>query len=158
MPLWYGAGDQGGAISESVFHDVPFDALDPRVLRVSFASRLLSPVRTTHPLDLIDLTSEGLRRLRLTRAELIESNAAQHGWTCERGAELRAAAPWAQGLVWVARQHDRSLAYVLFGGRIPAGSLEDDIDAGGPIPLGAGVGLELVEDLANRCGITIAEP
>jgi len=158
VPLWYGAGDDEGAVFESVFHDVPFDSPDPRVLRPSFATRVLSPARTARPLDLIDLTSAGLRRVHLARADLIESDAARYPWTRDRAVELRAAAVWAHGMVWVARQHDRSLAFILFGDRLPAGALEEDPGGGGPVPLGAGAGLELVETLANRAGIAIAEP
>ena len=58
IPLWYGASDADGAVSGSVFHDVPIGARYPRIYRGSFVDRLLSPVRTTADLRLTDLTSD----------------------------------------------------------------------------------------------------
>jgi hypothetical protein len=157
-PLWYGADSPEGAIHESVFHDVPFDAHDPILLAATFADRALSPVRTRVPVRIVDLTTPGLRRIRVRRTDLIESNPVAYADTVRWAAALREADPAIGGMRWVARLDDRSLAVVLFGDRVPADLLEVDPADGGPLPLGAGSGLDLVETLAERSGITVVVP
>ncbi len=158
VPIWYGASDEPGAIFESVFHDVPVGAPNPRVLYTEFAARLLSPLVTTSELRLIDLTSEGLRRLGVRRTDLIESTSDQYPSTREWAQALHETDAKAAGLFWVARQHDTSRAVLLFGDRLPAAAIVEDDSAEGPMPLGLGRGLDLVERLADRAGITIVHP
>lgn len=157
-PLWYGADSPEGAVHESVFHDAPFDAHDPILLAATFSGRALSPVRTRVPVRLVDLTTPGLRRIRVRRTDLIESNPAAYAETVRWSAALREADRTIGGMRWVARLDDRSLAFVLFGDRVPADLLHEDPADGGPMPLGAGSGLELVESLAERSGITVVVP
>lgn len=158
MPLWYGADMSTGAIHESVFHDVPFDVPDPIVLRATFLDRALSPVRTRAPIRLVDLTVPGLRRIRARRVDLIESNPAAYPQTSRWAEVLRGADAVAGGMRWVARLDDRSMAFVLFGDRLADDALFEDPGDGGSIPLGSGAGLDLVETLAERCGITVVVP
>ena len=100
---------------ETVFHEVPIGARSPQVLYAGFADRMLSPVRLTADLLLIDLSSDGLRRLRVHRSHLVESTAAQYPRTRAWAGTLRDAAPDAAGLTWIARQRDRSIAVALDG-------------------------------------------
>lgn len=158
VPIWYGADSPEGAIHESVFHDVPFDARDPIILAATFADRALSPVRTRVAVRVVDLTTPGLRRIRVRRSDLIESDPAAYTDTVRWAVALRDADPAIGGMRWVARLDDRSLAFVLFGDRVPADLLVEDPADGGPLPLGAGAGLDLVESLAERSGITVVVP
>jgi hypothetical protein len=158
VPIWYGADSPDGAIHESVFHDVPFDARDPIVLQASFADRALSPVRTRVAIRIADLTVPGLRRIGVRRVDLIESNAARYAETASWAAALREAEPAIGGMRWVARLDDRSVAFVLFGDRLGENPLTEDLADGGLVPLGLGAGLDLVEALAERCGITVVVP
>lgn len=158
IPIWYGAGDREGAVFETVFHDVPSGARSPQVLYASFADRILSPVRLTADLVVVDLSSDGLRRLRVHRSHLVESTAAQYPRTRAWAAALRDAASDAAGLTWIARQRDRSVAVGLFEDRVPAGILVDDPGPDGPLALGIGAGLDLVEELADRAGILVVYP
>lgn len=158
IPIWYGASDEEGAVFESVFHDVPIGAAHPQVLYAEFAARLLSPLVTTSELRLVDLTSEGLRRLRVQRTQLIETTSKQYPRTRKWAEALRESDPESAGLWWVARLHDTSQAVVLFGDRVAPGAIIEDESALAPIPLGIGRGLDLVERLAVRADITIVFP
>lgn len=70
------------------------------------------------PLRLIQLRDAGLEKLRVTRAEMIESGVDQYPVTRAWATALHAAVPDADGLIWPSRQHQASEAIVLFGTRV----------------------------------------
>lgn len=132
VPTIYGANSFDGALSETVFHEVP--AADPGK---SIDQALLMPLlactlRPARPLRLIQLRGYGLSKLGLTRAQLIDSAADQYAATRAWAAALYARAPEADGLIWMSRQHDASEAIVLFGTRV---AREELIVAASPRPL-----------------------
>ena len=154
---WYGATTQAGAIFETVFHDIRPTHRHPPVEPNEYVTRFLSPVTTTRELELVDLSSSGLHAIGLTRAKLIESASKRYGWTNGIAARLRAAAPGADGFLWVSRAHDTSEAMVLFEypGRLP---MIDVHTIESPIALGFGPGLGLLRDLAVEAKITVIVP
>lgn len=151
---WYGAETEAGAIFESVFHDIRPSHHAPRVFSNQYIDRVLAPVRTTRPLVLIDLTTDGLHAIGLSRTALIESTSRRYSWTSDIAAELRAAAPTAHGMVWVSRARDTSRSVVLYG---DLDVIEPDRGAFA-LALGAGAGLHLLRELAIAARITVVLP
>lgn len=155
LPVYYAANDVLGALAETVFHDVP--AGPKKAKRVPFAKlrhRLEVAVESTRDLKLADLRGFGIKRLGVSRAELLESGPPAYAETAPWGRALHAHPENVDGMVWVSRQHDMSQSVVLFGDRVSAGDLavvEDHI----PLTLAAGNGLELVLAAANQADITI---
>ena len=118
IPTLYGSNTFEGALSETIFRAVPLTGPD-RFIRplwlMPVVSCTLLPVR---PLHLVQLRGAGLRKLQLSRVELIESQADQYPLTRAWAAAFYTAYPDADGLIWMSRQHDMSEAIVLFGMRV----------------------------------------
>lgn len=154
---WYGATSQPGAIFESVFHDIRPSQRSPRVQPNQYVDRYLSPVTTVRDLDLVDLTSIGLHAIGITRVALIESTSRRYEWTNGIAARLRAAAPVADGFVWVSRAHDKAESVVLFddANRAPSIGAHPTETA---LALGLGPGLSLLRELAGDAKITVILP
>ncbi len=143
-----------GALSETVFHDLPIRGAGRSILRSSLKTMMVSVLSPLRDLKLVQLHGYGLRRLEISRAELIESGAGQYGQTAKWAEALHACGSGIDGLVWVSRQHDTSLALVLFGDRVRRADLEV-VDP--PLPLYLGPGFDEVQRAAEQAGITVAE-
>jgi hypothetical protein len=72
--------------------------------------------------------------------------------TADWAEATHAAAPDADGMIWMARRCTDRPAMVLFGDRIAAGDLSVTSPS---MPLWYGRGLELVEEAAMRVGIAL---
>ena len=152
VPTIYGADVFEGALSESVFHDVPVRGGSRKVL----AHRLRPVVRNVfapkEPLKLVALTSRGLARLGLHRTELIDTPPDAYPFTARWASALYAHETRPHGLLWVSRQYDESYAVVLFEPRVPRDTLEV-VDV--PLPLGGDPGLGMVRTAAEEAGIAL---
>ena len=124
----YAARDDDTALAESVFHDVPVRGVR-RLARAALTGRVLSRIAPVRELRLIALHGYGLKRLGVTHGELIEAPASAYAWTAEWGAALHAAAPDADGIVWMARRFTGRPALILFGDRVGDGRADRDIRA-----------------------------
>mgnify|MGYP000425994177 CR=1 FL=1 len=153
IPTIYGGSTFDCAAMETVFHDVPhapgFKTFDKDKLIDKRAS-VISPARD---LQLVDLSSKALRKLGISRLQLIDSDAADYPNTRPWAATLHAQCPKADGLVWVSRQDDEARALMLFGERVKKGDLAEtnpptDI-ADDPVLYG-----QLLE-LAQRIGVNV---
>ena len=155
VPTLYGATSVPGALSETVFHDVPVRGRARRVQRRRLASVVRSAVVPTRDLRLAQLHGTGLPRLGVRHAELIESSARQYPRTAAWGQVLYDLPDKLDGLIWVSRQHNTSRAVMLWGTRV-ARLAELAPDPGRhPVPLYVGQGFDEVERLANEMGIVI---
>jgi hypothetical protein len=153
VPVLYGASDELGALSETVFHDVPVRGTK-HVPHAKLHRRLIVPLSVTRDLTLVDLTSAGLSRLGLSRGELVESGARSYPDTAAWARALHDHPTAVDGMTWVSRQHDTSRAVVMFGDGVNTVDLE--VPEGAiPLTLAAGAGLDLVCREADRAGITI---
>jgi hypothetical protein len=155
VPTIYGADESAGALSETVFHDVPIHGPARRIQRKSVIHTVLSAIVTTRELRLVELHGAGLGRLNVTHGELIETSASQYPRTALWGQALYDHTGGYDGLVWRSRQFNDSLALMLWGDRV---SRFDDLqlDPGQPpLPLFAGPGWDMVLQLANDSGITV---
>lgn len=154
MPTIYGASTVEGALSETLFHDIPVGDAFRVVERSVLRPLLISVVSARRPLRFAQLHGFGLGRLGLKRASLIEAEAPAYPATARWAAALHACAERFDGLVWTSRQHDTSSAVVLFGDRIERRDLEL-LDA--PMPLYLGHGYRRVLEAAEAAGIAVLE-
>lgn len=131
VPYLYGGSTLDCAIFETVFHEVPVAAADKFVDLDGFAQRGHGQVVPRRDLRLVDLTSEGLHRLKVPKEELTIGPARDYPLTARWAEALHRQCPDADGLLWMSRQRDRDHALLLFGDRL-AGVL-DGTRMGGPL-------------------------
>ena len=117
VPYLYGGSSLDCAIFETVFHAVPIDAADKFVDLDNFAQRAHGQVLPTRHLQLVKLTSDGLHRLKVPKAELITSPAADYLETAKWAQALHHQHRQVDGVMWMSRQRDRDHAVLLFGDR-----------------------------------------
>lgn len=151
----YGADLEQGALSETVFHDVPVRGSARRVQRRTFIHQVLSAVRPTRQLRLIRLHGAGLTRLQVTHGELVESSAQHYPRTARWAQALYDCDPGFDGLIWRSRQFNDSYALVLWDGRVRRFDHLEFDRTRAPLPLYVGAGLSKVQQHADECGITV---
>lgn len=154
VPTLYGADLVEGALSESVFHDVPVRRPARRIQRKALVPMIRSTLIPQRDLRLVRLHSAGLKKLGVTHAELIESSARQYPRTAAWGQALYNLGDY-DGLVWHSRQFNNSFAVMLWGDRVKRRKDIDVDNANPPLSLYLGVGFDEVQQLADDCGITV---
>ncbi|HEX6904947.1 MAG TPA: RES family NAD+ phosphorylase [Thermoanaerobaculia bacterium] len=152
VPTLYAAGDLEGALSETVFHNVAAKGPGKAVRRVDLRSLTLSTLVCDRDLRLAQLFGFGLRRLNITRMNLIEASKRQYSRTVAWARALHGCGDRIDGLVWVSRQNDGARSIILFGDRVPSSALR----ALGPsLSLKSGPGYEAVVRAADQAGILL---
>lgn len=153
IPTLYGGTTRDCALMETVFHDVPHTAGFKSFDKAKLGGQVHSTVQVAEPLQLVDLASVPLRKLGITRKQLIDTEKDQYPATRQWAEAIHQQCPQAQGLSWVSRQDDSARAVVLFGDRIADGALKTQ-----------GTSLSLIDDpatydavldLAERIGVAI---
>lgn len=123
IPTLYAGTTSACALMETVFHDVPhtpgFKAYDKNKL----LGQVHSTVQVKRDLQVVDLASVPLRKLGVTRRQLIDTEKDQYPITRKWAEAIHHQWPQTQGLSWISRQDDSARAYVLFGDRIPVDAL-----------------------------------
>lgn len=151
IPTLYGADGVSGALSESVFHNVPVRGPAKRVRRSALGALCVSSLVPQRDLVLANLSGNGLTRVGLRRAELIESSSSRYAETRWWAEAIHRDTP-VDGLLWVSRQNDRALAIVLFGDRVASSDLDVLVDS---LRLDSGTGWHYVLRSAEEADITI---
>jgi hypothetical protein len=123
IPTLYGGTSFDCAALETVFHDVPFVAGFKSHDRRKVQGQLHSCLLATRDLVLVDLSNVALRKLGPTRRQLIDTEKDAYPRTRQWAAAIHAQCPGVQGLSWISRQDDRAQALMLFGDRVPPGTL-----------------------------------
>lgn len=118
VPYLYGGSTLDCAIFETIFHDVPIAAADKFVDLEAFAQRGHGELTPKRDLRLVDLTTEGLHRLKVPKSELIASAARNYPDTARWAQALHHQFRDVDGLMWMSRQRDRDRALILFGDRV----------------------------------------
>ncbi len=118
VPYLYAGSSRDCAIFETVFHNIPIDAAVKSVDLADFANRGHGQLVPLRNLRLVDLTTDGLHRLRVPKEELIASPPRHYGETARWAEVLHQQFADIDGLVWMSRQRDRDRALVLFGDRL----------------------------------------
>lgn len=153
IPTLYAGTTLPCALMETVFHDVPHTAGFKSFDKAKLADQVRSTVRVEAHLQLVDLSSVALRKLGVTRKQLIDTEKDQYPSTRKWAVALHTQCPQAQGLSWVSRQDDSARAVMLFGDRIPEGALQA-IDGSHSLTEDPGT-YDAVLDLADRIGVSI---
>jgi len=96
-----------------------------------------------------------LRKLGVTRRQLIDTDKDQYPVTRQWAAAIHHQCPQAQGLCWVSRQDDSARALMLFGDRIADDALRPHGDSSSL--LDDGNAYDAILDLAKRIGATIVQ-
>ncbi|WP_369327070.1 RES family NAD+ phosphorylase [Alcaligenes nematophilus] len=153
IPTLYGGTSRDCALMETVFHDVPYAAGFKSYDKKKLLGQRHSTVELSAPLSLVDLASVPLRKLGLTRKQLIDTEKDQYPATRLWAAAIYQQCAQAQGLCWISRQDDSARAVMLFGDRIAKTTLRSQ---------GASLSLsddsatyDAVLDLAERIGVLI---
>ncbi|WP_418648288.1 RES family NAD+ phosphorylase [Thauera butanivorans] len=159
IPTLYAAATFEAALMESVFHDIPhtpgFKQFDKRKLQ----GQMHSEVQATQDLKLADLSSKPLRKLGVTRKQLIDTEKDQYPKTREWAQAIHAQHPDVQGLYWTSRQDDSARAVMLFGDRVPKGVLKQVGDSrsllgeqayGEVLDLAEVIGVDIVSGKGSR--------
>jgi RES domain len=154
VPVLYAADDLDGCLSETIFHDVPVSGPGKRVGRFALEEMVVSTLTCERELTLVQLSGFGLRRLGVSRLELIESGAEDYRETAAWARSLHASSRTIDGLIWVSRQKDDSRALVLFGDRVARSSLRIDRH---PLALYVSPGFDEVQRAAGKAGILILD-
>lgn len=120
----YAAYTFDAALMESVFHDVSHAPGYKHFDKNKLNRQIHSKVKTGQNLTLADLSSVALRKLGVQRKQLIDTEKDQYPNTREWAQAIHEQYPEIQGLSWISRQDDSARAVMLFGDRIPAGTLQ----------------------------------
>ncbi|MGE4335426.1 MAG: RES family NAD+ phosphorylase [Pigmentiphaga sp.] len=153
IPTLYAGTTLPCALMETVFHDVPHTAGFKTFDKAKLAGQVHSTVRVETALQLVDLSSVALRKLGVTRKQLIDTEKDQYPATRKWAVALHRQCPQARGLSWVSRQDDSARAVMLFGDRIAEGALQAG-DGSHSLTDNPGT-YDAVLDLADRIGVAI---
>lgn len=155
IPTLYGGDSFECAAMETVFHNVPYATGYKSVDKGDFEAQVYSTLVLTQDVTVADLGSIALRKLGISRGDLIETEECFYPQTRLWAEAIHAQCPNLQGLSWISRQHDEARAVMFFGDRIDAGVLVQN-----------SVSLSLVGDaglharilvLAERMGVDIID-
>jgi hypothetical protein len=152
VPVLYASNMKDGAISETIFHDVPVQGTLRSVDESRLASVSIVTLRPERDLNLVQLHGFGLRRLQLQPGDLTSTEASEYRDTIRWAEKLHHTFADIDGLVWMSRQFNSAKALALFGDRVEPAELAM---VKAPMPLHIGPGRVLVEEAANRAGIII---
>ncbi|MCS3429921.1 RES family NAD+ phosphorylase [Klebsiella sp. BIGb0407] len=118
IPTMYAGITKNCAMMETIFHDVSFAPGFKTYDKNKLNGIVSSTLEVLEELELVDLASVALRKLGITRNQLIDTEKNHYPTTRQWAEELYLQCPTAQGLVWISRQDDTARAMVLFGDRI----------------------------------------
>lgn len=149
VPTAYGAADRETALAEALLRGV--DALVESRWRRLYVKEVaglemvtLSP---TVDLELARLRGQGLTRLGLLRADVIDCEADRYPYTAEWAQALYECSRKLAGIAWTSRQNDSARALVLWGGRIDPRADLRVIDS--PVALDREPGIDLVRQACS---------
>lgn len=132
VPTMYAATSVQAALMETVLHDAPEPSAGfILTLEPATDTRRIARLQTTTPLTLADLSTVGLRRLGVSRSDVIDSDKTHYPVTRQLATWIHANCPDVYGLAWTSRQDDSAQAAVLFEPRLTSGALtvvEKDAD------------------------------
>jgi RES domain len=155
VPTIYAGTTLDCALMETVFHDVPFVA-GPKIWSKAthIAGKVYSQLTLSRDLALIDLSAIPLRKLGISRRDLIECDGSQHPESRAWALALHDQHPDAEGLTWTSRQADPARAIVLFEDRVTGSAL---VVGGAPtsLLLSDGSAIPEVLMLAQRLGVLL---
>lgn len=140
---------------ETVFHDVPFVAGPKMISKATHvAGRVFSQLSLIRDLQMIELSPVSLRKLGISRKELIESDGSEYPDTRAWALALNDQFPAAEGLLWTSRQAAPAEAIVLFEDRCKTPSMTA-VGLTTDLLLSDGSAIPPVLDLAMRMDVLL---
>ena len=127
IPTLYAAETFECAVSETILRSPDFEPIDPVTgARVSIAIRphkwrasVHSTLQALQDLHLVDLTTQGQRRLGIDRNALLAGPTMTYPTTRAWAEAIHAGCPDAHGLYYTSHQFGPKFAIMLFGDRVP---------------------------------------
>lgn len=153
IPTLYGGTTMDCALMETIFHDIPHTAGFKSFDSGKLGGQVHSILKIAQPLQLVDLASVPLRKLGVTRKQLIDTEKDQYPATRKWAEAIYQQYPQVQGLSWISRQDDSARAVVLFGDRITQSALRSN-DTSRSL-LEDGDAYDALLDLAERIGVSV---
>jgi len=120
IPTIYGGSSPEVAFMETLLHDLPSPCYGATISLPGAADekRRMSCIANLDMLVLGDLRTIGLRRIGLSRQQLIDSGSSAYPISRDFAMRVHTAVPDLDGLVWHSRQLDSGKAIVLFEDRL----------------------------------------
>lgn len=148
----YGGENTGVAVMETLFHDLPSDSAGAPYDLGKLAGMAHSVITPLIDLQLADLNPKTLRKMGVTRAQLLDSSAEQYIFTREYAVAIHQAFPDVQGLQWSSKQHGDA-AVMLFGDRIEDSPLKVEIES--EVINESEKVLDAIEEEADQLGVVL---
>jgi hypothetical protein len=124
IPTMYLATSVQAALMETVLHDAPVPSAGfILTLEPAKEPRRISRLQSTMALQLADLSTVGLRRVGISRSDVVDSDKTHYPVTRQLATWIYANCPDVQGLAWTSRQDDSAQAIVLYEPRLAGGTL-----------------------------------
>jgi hypothetical protein len=120
IPTMYCASTFSGALMETVFHDVPYQEYFKLVYKSELVDRVHTTLTTNQPIKVVELSTKALRKLGVKPEHLVTSEKSNYEYSRSVAKEIFDKNPDIQGLKWVSRQDNTSIAFMLFGNRFAA--------------------------------------
>jgi hypothetical protein len=159
IPTLYGGSSFDCAAMETVFHDVPFAPSLKTFNKQKLDRQMHSVLRPTTDLQLVDLSHIALRKLGISRAQLIDTEKSSYPQTRLWAQAIHTQCPSVHGLCWVSRQDDTARAVMLFGNRLPKTDLKAQGHSRGLTDTdGADSAYAQLLAMAERIGLLIVTP
>jgi hypothetical protein len=117
VPYLYGGASLECAIFETVFPNVPIEAADKFVDLDNHGHRAHGVIEPLRELRLADLTTDGLHRLKVPKAELVTSAPIDDPATALWAQTLHRCRQEIDGVLWMSNRRDADQALMLFGDR-----------------------------------------
>lgn len=154
VPTLYAADRVDGALSETIFHEIPVRGPLKSIPVWRLKALAISSLAPVRDLTLTKLYGLGLHRLGVSREELIASESGRYPWTVLWARALHTHRPDVDGLIWVSRQNDACCCLVLFGDRVGEKDLQT---VRRPVALTSNEGFAYVQKAAEAAGIAILD-
>lgn len=154
IPTIYAAATPRSAIAEIVLHDVPTPSTGHlHDWEQDKASTLHLSEVELGTLELVNLTTTGLRAAGLMVANLFGTDAPDYPRTREWALHIWQHVSKAQGLLWMSVRDNTCPVVMLFGDRLPEGAVKD---AGNSLPIAhyEAEMLQLLDELG--CGLAVS--
>ncbi|BBX16266.1 RES family NAD+ phosphorylase [Mycolicibacterium duvalii] len=121
VPVLYAAATEEAAVAETLLHDVP--AAGGVLPYDAYSRAVMARLEVARPLTVAVLHGLGLRKLKVTAAELTASGADTYSDTATWAHAAHEAG--LDGLVWMSRMCNDAKAYVFFGDRCEGAFIQD---------------------------------
>lgn len=154
VPTIYGGESSGVAVMETIFHDLPPRTDGQAFDKGNLLGLVYSVIAPKTDLKLVDLNPKTLKKMGITRAQLLDSAAEQYVYTQEYAAAIHMTQPMAHGLMWSSKQHGDS-TLMLFGDRVNEQQLDIIIES--EVIVNSVTVMDVIEDEADQLGIVFTE-